>query len=64
MMDWLVRYHEAVLLWIAAIMMLACSTTFYHAPVMGILVKASAIVFVVAGVVVLRVVRREKEYDD
>lgn len=63
-MDWLVRYHEAVLLWIVAIMMTACSTTFYHSPVMAILMRVSALIFVIAGVIVMRVVRKEEQYDN
>lgn len=61
-MNWLVRHHEAILLWICAVMLEACSTTFYHAPAAGVVMKAATIIFIIAGVIVMQ--KEGEEYDD
>ena len=61
-MDWIVRHHEALLLWMTAIAMEATSITCYHSPVLGVVLKVAALMFVITGVVVMK--KEDEEYDE
>ena len=61
-MDWMIRHHEAVLLWITAVAAHAAATTCYHAPACGVLLRALAFVLLIAGFV--EAIRKEDEYDE
>ena len=57
-MDWIIRHHTAVLLWITALSAYAAGTTCYHSPALGVILKVAALALIIVGVIEAR-----KEYD-
>lgn len=60
-MNWIIRHHESVLLWLAALAMYFAGTTCYQEPALGIAVKAFAAVIAIVGVIVTK---GGNEYDE